>query len=373
MNTETNNIEKMQNNLALIRDIAGWTTRDLAQKIGVSKKTISDLEDNKIAMTAEQYSLIKKEIDNETVNNKNNENLSQVIHVLFDENSGNSGVGEKTLIATATMTHRGLKGIVKNLAAGTAKVAGSIVLGTVGSASGVIEFIGAGSNMEIIEDLGHELRSASFNGVRKMWGADKKEYGHSFGDAGRRKADEIKREQVELLSQKENSLDNCQKYEDDRYGKVAQQANLDKEKSWVRRTDEELSKDKTGTDRTAQSYDHNTKISLPVAMHQADNSPGVYILWLDGSVMKCGRSSQAGGVRKRLLEYYRLDYDKRAKSGEHWAVTSENRDNVLVSWQCCPISKCHELEYKLFKKYGKGPWAHRAPDNCDEDSWELLI
>ena len=64
MNTETNNIEKMQNNLALIRDIAGWTTRDLAQKIGVSKKTISDLEDNKIAMTAEQYSLIKKELDN---------------------------------------------------------------------------------------------------------------------------------------------------------------------------------------------------------------------------------------------------------------------------------------------------------------------
>lgn len=144
-------------------------------------------------------------------------------------------------------------------------------------------------------------------------------------------------------------------------------------KKQIRRTDEELSKDKSGIETPAESYQRNENIPLSCAMNQASNEPGVYILWLNGNVMKCGRSSQFGGVRKRLLEYYRLDYDKKAKAGEYWAVTFENRDNVMVSWQCCPISKCHELEYKLFQKYGKGPWAHRAPSNFEEDTWELLI
>lgn len=45
----------------------------------------------------------------------------------------------------------------------------------------------------------------------------------------------------------------------------------------------------------------------------------------------------------------------------------------MVSWQCCPVSKCKELEYKLFAKYGKGPWGLRAPAKCPDNSWELLI
>ena len=141
----------------------------------------------------------------------------------------------------------------------------------------------------------------------------------------------------------------------------------------VRRTDDELSKDKTGLDKSPESYSRASNVPLSTAIYTANYSPGVYILYLNGKVMKCVRSAQFGGVKKRLMEYYRLDYDIRAKSGDYWAVNESNRDSVVVSWQCCPVSKCHELEYKLFKKYGKGPWAQRSPVACFEDSWELLI
>ncbi|MBE6912735.1 MAG: hypothetical protein E7473_09440 [Ruminococcaceae bacterium] len=141
----------------------------------------------------------------------------------------------------------------------------------------------------------------------------------------------------------------------------------------IRRTEEELSTDTTGLDKSPSSYQRKTHVPLNDAMFDAENTPGVYVLWLSGVAMKCGRSSQNGGVRKRLQEYYGLRYDKRAQTGEHWAVSYENRDDVLVSWQCCPISKCNELEYKLFRKYGKGPWAHNAPNYTGSDTWELLI
>lgn len=254
------------------------------------------------------------------------------------------------------------------------KTAGTVVLGTVGVASTVVEYLGAGSNMELLEEVGHGLKSASFNGVRKMWGAEEKEFDHSAGDAGRRKAEDIQKERERILAQAERQIEDLEQSGSLPKDCIAQhRIKLEEEKSRLRRTDEELSKDTTGTDRPARSFQYDNSVPLSSAMHRADNSPGVYILWLNGNIMKCGRSSQAGGVRKRLLEYYRLDYDKRAKVGDYWAVNEANRDDVVVSWQCCPISKCHELEYKLFKKYGKGPWAHRAPASCPEDTWELLI
>ena len=271
--------------------------------------------------------------------------------------------------------------VIKKAAVGTAKIAGSAVLGAVGTASTIVEYLGAGSNIEILEEMGHGLKSASFNGVRKMWGAESKEYDHSAGDAGRRKAGEIQKERERIISQREIELDRAERKikQAERSGQVTQEyiaeqrAKLDQEKKRVRRTDEELEKDKTGIDRTAKSFDHDDSVPLSAAMNQASNDPGVYILWLNGVAMKCGRSSQNGGVKKRLLEYYGLRYDDRARDGDYWSVSPENREDVVVSWQCCPISKCHELEYKLFKKYGKGPWALRAPNACNEDSWELLI
>lgn len=140
-----------------------------------------------------------------------------------------------------------------------------------------------------------------------------------------------------------------------------------------RRTDEELSYDTSGTDKFAKDFQHHKQMPLSAAINSAQNSPGVYVLYLNGVPMKCGRASYSGGVSWRLSQYYNLNYDNRARMGDYWSVSPENRDNIMVSWQCCPPSKCHELEYKLFRKYGKGAWALRAPVSCDTDSWKLLI
>lgn len=271
--------------------------------------------------------------------------------------------------------------VFKKVAIGSAKIAGSAILGAVGTTFAAVEYLGAGSDIDALEAIGYGIKSASFNGVRKMWGAESKEYDHSAGDAGRRAAKEIINMQEEKREQIERDLDEAERRvnEAEMGGQVpqekiaAQREKLNQLRNAIRRTDEELSNDNTGTDRPADSYEYNDGALLPSAINCASSDPGVYILWLDGAVMKCGRSSQFGGVRKRLLEYYGLRYDDRAREGDYWAVSLENRDRVVVSWQCCPISKCHELEYKLFKKYGKGPWAQRAPNSCSQDTWTLLI
>lgn len=141
----------------------------------------------------------------------------------------------------------------------------------------------------------------------------------------------------------------------------------------ARRTDSELESDTTGLSKRPRDFQYRKGVSLKEALHIANNETGVYILYLNGSVMKCGRAAYGQGIHWRFQQYYSLKYDDRARNGDYWSVSPENRDKVTVAWQCCPVSKCKELEYKLFKKYGKGAWAIRGPESCSSDSWELLI
>lgn len=140
-----------------------------------------------------------------------------------------------------------------------------------------------------------------------------------------------------------------------------------------RRTDSELERDKSGTNLKPRDFQYAKKVPLAQAVSQADSITGVYVLYLNGNVMKCGRAAYGQGVRWRLQQYYSLNYDDRARQHDYWSISPENRDSILVSWQCCPVSKCKELEYKLFRKYGKGPWGLRAPVSCSDNSWEVLI
>ena len=48
-------------------------------------------------------------------------------------------------------------------------------------------------------------------------------------------------------------------------------------------------------------------------------------------------------------------------------------DDIVVFWQTCPQRVCDEIEYKLFRKYGKWPWARRAPRSLNTDEWRVLI
>lgn len=77
-------INRLQQNLSSIRKIAGWSTETLGNKIGVTKQTISNLENKKTPMTFTQYIAIRAVLDAEIETNKDNEALPKVISILLD-------------------------------------------------------------------------------------------------------------------------------------------------------------------------------------------------------------------------------------------------------------------------------------------------
>jgi DNA-binding XRE family transcriptional regulator len=77
-------ISRLQQNLSAIRKIAGWTTEQMGKKIGVTKQTISNLENRKSPMNFTQYIAIHSVIDAEIENNKENEVLPKVVALLLD-------------------------------------------------------------------------------------------------------------------------------------------------------------------------------------------------------------------------------------------------------------------------------------------------
>ena len=107
-NQTTAQISCLQKNLSAIRTIAGWTAEQLGEKIGVTKQTISNLENGKTTMTLTQYIAIRSILDFEIQTNKENSVLPQVVEVLLNRNDEYTEeeraiVGEKvkTIAATA--------------------------------------------------------------------------------------------------------------------------------------------------------------------------------------------------------------------------------------------------------------------------------
>lgn len=74
----------LQDNLSSIRKIAGWSTETLAEKIGVTKQTISNLERKKTPMNFTQYIAIRSILDYEIEENPTNEVLGKTISILLD-------------------------------------------------------------------------------------------------------------------------------------------------------------------------------------------------------------------------------------------------------------------------------------------------
>lgn len=132
----------------------------------------------------------------------------------------------------------------------------------------------------------------------------------------------------------------------------------------IRRTDEQIRSLPLSWPRQAASPVDVHRGSLKTAA-SSRNISGVYILRLNGQVMKVG-SAQIG-VQKRMQQYYGLN-----KSCGLAQINEHNRDLIQVTWQDCPQSKCNELESKLARKYGMGPWATRTPHSTD-NTWDLLI
>ncbi len=74
----------MQENLAVLRGHAGWTAQRLADEIGVSKQTISNIETGKSSLTKTQY-LAMRTVFNFEILERNNVRLAQALHNFVDE------------------------------------------------------------------------------------------------------------------------------------------------------------------------------------------------------------------------------------------------------------------------------------------------
>lgn len=206
-------------------------------------------------------------------------------------------------------------------------------------------------------------------------------------DAAGKNADHVYRERAKIIQEQEKKVDAYESIHGDsertaaarekiaaaRTEKLRTRRDQEVRSAVKRRSDKEIGQDRTGIDKNPEDFPCCTDCLLSEAVHRASSETGVYILFLDGQVMKCGRAAYRQGVRWRMVQYYNLNYDGKAQRGDCWSVSLQNRDRVRASWQCCPAAKCRELEYKLFQKYGKGPWAKRAPASCGEDTWPLLI
>lgn len=90
MLTVDEQITIMQDNLQYLRKIAGWTAEQLGNNIGVTKQTISNLENKKVQMTKTQYIAIRSVFVAEGQRNKQNTTLSRVMKILFDADSAYS-------------------------------------------------------------------------------------------------------------------------------------------------------------------------------------------------------------------------------------------------------------------------------------------
>ena len=84
----SNNIDMhmqiMQDNLCELRKIAGWTAEKLANKLGTTKQSVSNIETGKVKLTRIQYIAIRAIFECEVVNQSDNAALRKLMWLLFE-------------------------------------------------------------------------------------------------------------------------------------------------------------------------------------------------------------------------------------------------------------------------------------------------
>ena len=96
MNTKSE-IARLQDNLQTIRKVAGWTTEELGERIGVTKQTISNLENKKTEMTKTQYIALRTILDYEIVTNTESVALARVVDVLLNIEEPEEEISEEKI------------------------------------------------------------------------------------------------------------------------------------------------------------------------------------------------------------------------------------------------------------------------------------
>lgn len=87
----------MQKYLPILRKINGWTTEELGKRIGVTKQTISNLENRKVVMTKTQYLALRTVFEYEIRVIDENMVLKRVMAILFYDDAKLSAETEEQL------------------------------------------------------------------------------------------------------------------------------------------------------------------------------------------------------------------------------------------------------------------------------------
>lgn len=105
----------MQDNLCELRKIAGWTAETLAGKLGITKQTISNLENSKVKLSRIQYIAIRAVFECEVAANSNNTTLRKIMRVLFSAMppiySARKDEVRTAMISIASIATAGLTGL----------------------------------------------------------------------------------------------------------------------------------------------------------------------------------------------------------------------------------------------------------------------
>lgn len=97
-------IERLQNNLLLIRRAAGWTAGELGEKIGVTRQTINNLEAKRNKLNKTQYIAIRAVLDAEiTKSPDETEMLVCLLDVIIDNPDKYNDEDRKGLLNKANM------------------------------------------------------------------------------------------------------------------------------------------------------------------------------------------------------------------------------------------------------------------------------
>ena len=121
----TNNtveIEKLQQNLSSLRKLAGWTAEDLANKVGVTKQTISNLETGRTTMNKMQYIAFRSILDYKA---KENPTLARALHLVLDDSKATKEEHKKNediVKAVAAATSAGVSSAAISMLLGAASI-----------------------------------------------------------------------------------------------------------------------------------------------------------------------------------------------------------------------------------------------------------
>ena len=133
-------IERLQDNLLLIRRAAGWTAEEFGDRIGVTRQTINNLEAKRNKLNKTQYIAMRAVLDAEMMESpEDTEILKCLLDVLIDHPENYKAEDREALLAKANM-------LTPSILAGTTtrKEVSKELIGAAGALS-LFPMIGAGA------------------------------------------------------------------------------------------------------------------------------------------------------------------------------------------------------------------------------------